>query len=171
MKTGQIVRGEELMKELQESIEHTVSIIRDRQERIGRGETDMDDCFVSQRSNEQSIQEDKMKINILKNKGLHEFECLIDLETDEVISVNPRSGKFGLYWRIPSEHVDKFGNYVGYAKRESTYTRKGLKVERRTRPAWVTFSSGGGTGMMAAYTGQHVIFPSNINYYTGEPVK
>lgn len=164
----QLSIGQRRILSLEKTIQDKYDLIRDRQRRISEGSTDMDDCFISQRSNEQSISEAQMKLDILKNGGVMPFDVLMDIETGDIVSKNTYSGQYGPYWRIEEKFESKFGKYVGVAKRESTYTKKGLKVEEVDRPAWVAFSAGSGGGMMAAYTGAYQIFPSSKNYFTEE---
>jgi len=156
-------KGTALIEQLKNEIAHTSSIMDNRAQRINEGSTDMDDCFVSQRSNEQAISLAKAKIEILENGGLAPFQCLRDLETGEVVTTTIFNGKYGLCWRIDDAHQAKFGKYVGAASRESTYTRKGLKLDEVELPAWACFETNG-TGMAGAYSAYVKIFPSRTNY-------
>jgi hypothetical protein len=160
--------GEHRIEELKKTIEHTRELMRDRSRRIGEGLTDMDDCFISERSNQQTITGCEMKINILENKGLSQFEVLVDIDTDEIVSDGDRRyGEYGGYWVMNDEYYKRTGKrYVGDAKRESTFTKKGVRKEYREFPAWVYFSAGGGSGLMGAYTGSYRVFRSDKNYYT-----
>ena len=160
-------KGTALIEQLKNEIAHTSSIMDNRAQRINEGSTDMDDCFVSQRSNEQAISLAKAKIEILENGGLAPFQCLRDLETGEVVTTTIFNGKYGLCWRIDDEHVAKFGRYVGAAARESTYTRKGLKLDEVQLPAWACFATNG-KGMAGAYSAFVKVFPSNKNWATEE---
>lgn len=164
-----MIYGQKLLDDLKERIDSTKSLMRDRQRRISEGLTDMDDCFVSERMNQHTISELRMKINILENGGISEFEVLVDIETNEVVSKRTVNGKFGMCWLISEQYQDKFGVFVGIAKRQSTYEKRGLRKEYRNYPAWVTFKANG-TGMAGAYTGCSTIFQSDVNYWTGEKI-
>lgn len=151
------------IESLRKEIEDKRALMADRQQRIAAGQTDMEDCFVSERSNQQAIDLANTKIEILENGGLAEFDCLRDLETGEVVSTKRLKGQWGWCWRIDDAHVAKFGKFVGDASRESTYTRKGLKSGTCMLPAWACFDTYG-TGMAGAYSAFVKVFPSNKNY-------
>ncbi|MCA9366764.1 hypothetical protein KC887_00665 [Candidatus Kaiserbacteria bacterium] len=153
------------IEQLQQQIADKRKLMADRQQRIAAGQTDMDDCFVSERSNQQAIDLATAKIEILENGGLAEFDCLCDLQTGEVVSTNCFNGQYGYCWKIDEAHVPKFGKYVGDASRESTYARKGLKSSTCMLPAWACFETHG-TGMAGAYSAFVKVFPSNKNYAT-----
>ena len=151
------------IQKLEQEILDKQQLMQDRERRIASGQTDMDDCFVSQRSNEQAISLAKAKIEILQNGGLAPFQCLRDLETGEVVTTTIFKGQYGLCWRIDDAYQAKFGKYVGAAARESTYTRKGLKLDEVDLPAWACFETNG-TGMAGAYSAYVKVFPSRVNY-------
>lgn len=165
MKTGQ-----ELIESLQSSIENQKTIMSNRQDRINKGLTDMDDCFLSERLDNTGISLDQAKIGILENKGLSSFYCLRDIETNEVVSTRIVNGKYGQCHLIKDEFVGKFGRFVGRVKKESTYACKGLKESQYEAPAWACLKAGSGGGMCGVYNSYVQIFPSNINYWTGEGV-
>ena len=154
---------QEKIQRLQNRIDHTKSLMDDRRERIQNGETDWDDCFMSERSNSQNIDLLKTKIDILKNGGTRLFDVLVDIETGEVVSKKIIDAQYGLCWIIDDEFKGKFGKFVGYAKRESTYTKKGLKQESRELPAWAKFKTSG-SGMMGAYSAYVHVFPCDVNF-------
>jgi len=154
---------QEKIQRLQNRIDHTRSLMDDRRKRIADGLTDWDDCFISERSNSQNIDLLKTKIQILKNGGTSTFDVLVDIETNEVVSKKIIDAKYGQCWVIDFEYQGKFGKFVGMAKRESTYTKKGLKQESRELPAWACYKSNG-SGMMGAYSAYIHIFPCDVNY-------
>lgn len=151
------------IESLKNEIKHTSGLIDDRMERIGKGQTDMDDCFVSQRFNELNISLTRTKIEILKNGGLWEFDVLRDLETDEIVAEDIGNGQWGSFWWIKEEFRHKFGKTYGMAKRESTFTKKGLKRSTAMFPAWAT-TQANGSGMAGAYMSSVVIFKSSWNH-------
>lgn len=155
------------IEQLRKEIASKRALMADRQERIQEGLTDMDDCFVSERSNQQAIDLAEAKIRILEDGGLAPFQCLRDMETGQVVTITMFNGQYGLCWRIDDEHVAKFGRYVGVAARESTYTRKGLKLDEVQLPAWACFATNG-KGMAGAYSAFVKVFPSNKNWATEE---
>lgn len=157
------MKAQELIKELQNEIDQYRAKIEDRQRRIGEGLTDMDDCFISDRMNSLHIDLAQRKIDILKNGGTAQFDVLRDIETGEIVSKKFSEGQHGLCHRIEDEFVSKFGLYVGIAKRESTYTKKGLKQCVANLPAWAT-TQANGSGMYGAYMSSVVVFQSKKNY-------
>jgi len=158
--------GQKRIKQQLDTIDHYTKIMMDRRKRIEQGLTDVDDCFISERSNQHAITEAKLKLEILQNGGLSKFEVLVDVETNDIVSKKIIQGKYGLCWIVNDDHADKFGRFVGLAKKESTYSKKGLKVEWQELPAWVCFNAGSGSGMMGMYTGAYQMFPSSKNYFT-----
>lgn len=161
------MKGQELLDSLRKSIDDIHDNMNNRAERIEEGSTDMDDCFVTQRIEETFISIDRMKIGILENKGLSSFQCLRDINTDEIVSIKIIDGKFGPCHLIMDEFVEKFGRFVGCAKREETYNKKGLKTSQFETSAWVGYQTNQG-GMMGAYTAIPQIYMSRKNYWTGE---
>lgn len=155
--------AEKRIESLKQEIARIQETINERFERIGRGETDMDDCFVSDKMNQLNIQLAKTKIEILEKGGTRMFSCLRDLETDEIVSTKLRHGQYGFYWIIDNDYQDKFGTYVGDAKRESTFTKKGLKRSEYESPVWAT-TQANGSGMMGAYNSSVTLYPSKKNY-------
>lgn len=158
------------IESLEAEMETILDNIRDRSERIGRGETDYDDCFLSSRMNSLQINELRTRIDILKNGGTRPAPCIIDLATDEIVSKKLVNGQYGRCFLVDEKYRDKFGTFVGLAKRESTYTKKGLRLAETEVPCWTKIEAGGGSGLMGAYTSQVVIYDTNYNYATGERV-
>lgn len=158
--------GKELLAELNQSLFNSQNVQKERQERIDNWQTDSDDCATSIRMSSHNDSIDRMKIEILENGGLSEFECLCDLKGN-VVSEKMVDGRYGACWLIKDEYQEEFGKFVGEPRKESTLTRKGLKWGTIKKAAWVSFKSNG-SGMMGAYTGQAVVFPSRVNYWTGE---
>ena len=164
--------GKKLLKSLKDSLKHNEETRKERFKRIGNGETDIDDCFVSMRVNEMSDQTIDSKIAILENKGLYEFDTLLDIKTNEDTGARVVNGAYGLCWRLSDEYVEKTGckQFISIAKKESTYAKKGLKTGTAKLPAWVCNKSFG-TGLVGAlYQSQVHIFRSSINYWTGKEV-
>jgi len=158
-----MMKAQELIKQLQNEIDKYTAIIQDRSRRIGEGLTDMDDCFVSDKSNRLQIDLAKKKIQILKNGGTSTFTVLRDIETNEIVSRRLVDGRYGLCHLIDDEYVSKFGRFVGMAKRECTYTKKGLKQDKEQFPAWAT-TQANGSGLYGAFMAQVVVFQSEKNY-------
>ena len=160
--------GKELIKSLKEEIQHTKDLISDRHKRINEGLTDMDDCFVSQRSNDLNVSLNEAKISILENGGLWSFEALY-FEDGMLASDKIVSSKYGSCWVLTDEAEARYGKrFVGLLK-DATYKKKGFKRGDIEKSAWATYSSNG-TGMMGAYMASVKIFPSHTNYFTGKTI-
>lgn len=161
--------GNELIAQLEREIKGLQECIDRRAERINNCETDMDDCFISQRCEERGIQTAKEKIALLKNGGCDWFVEYATLDGRLVkakwCECRSFTG-FGTETRLRIEMPD------GAVKWTSALTKKGLEkhgIKRVLclRPAWFAFKSSD-KGMLGVYTGQYVTFPSDINYATGE---
>lgn len=164
--TKKMKYGIELLEELKAELQRTKEVQADRFNRIAKWETDYDDCAVSIRMSEHTEATIEMKIDILNNGGVSEFETLCDLDGN-VISEKLISGKYGPCWVVSDEYVSTYGQFVGDPMKEATLTKNGLKRITVLRPAWVSFKANGG-GMAGAYNGRPVIFRSETNYWTGE---
>src|SRR5574343_1462207 len=106
-----------------------------------------DDSYYSHSHNRSRIAEIDLKLSILANNGMHSFDCILDINTNEVVSDKIVQVKFGPCYVVEDEEMaSKFGKFIGIAARESTYTKKGLKTGKVDRPAWVKLIFNG-TGM------------------------
>lgn len=156
VKEVRIQRAEEAIKRNKEAMD-------DRLRRIQEGLTDMDDCFMSQRSEELAIRKAQIEIEILKNGGVQEFSVLRSIDTGEVVAKFWYEGKWGFYWRILSEYEEKYGKYVGFGIKPETLAKKGLVKGKEVAPAWVRFRSNG-SGMAGAYMATCEVYRSRKNY-------
>lgn len=157
------MKNTELIEQLQNEIKHHTNIMEDRHRRIAEGLTDMDDCFLSNKMNALNIQLAMAKIKILENGGTREFDVLKDIETGDIVSKRYVDGRYGPCHLIEDEYVSKFGRFVGIAKREATYTKKGLKRDRAELPCWATIKANG-SGVYGAYMSSVVIYKTEKNY-------
>ena len=149
--------GIELMKKLEAEKELLVEAINNRSERIAAGMTDMDDCFFSQRTNENGISGINMKLNILEGDGMMDFNIYRD-EDGKDVDVSYVMTKYG-------------GKYVGrgiFASSIKALLKKtGWKEIAVRVPAWVKFCPGSGGGLCAVYTGGDRIVRWHTNMVTG----
>lgn len=90
--------GQSLIESLEKEIESIYSVIDERHERIGRHETDYDDCFLSINSNASHINLCRLKIQIIKNGGTMPFEVLYKNSIRQNGTVI--SGKYGPVWLL-----------------------------------------------------------------------
>ena len=155
--------GAELVKKLESDIEMNRRSMRDRAERIRNGQTDMDDCFISQRCEERDIAVCKDKINLIKNGGATWFTELATLD-GQIVKSRWCNTKYGSSLRVEMPN----GEIVWTtATTKGGLAKKGLKYVRCLRPAWYKFYSSQ-RGMLGVYTGDYMVFPSDTNYATGE---
>ena len=152
-----------LKAQLEAEIARNTEILNERYERINRGETDIDDCFISERFNKLAIQLAKTKLQLLENGGTSEFPCLRDLNTSEVVTHTLVNGRYGQCWLVEEKFRKKFGTFVGIAARSSTYHKKGLKWSTVELPSWAT-TKAQGSGMAGAFNSVVTIYPATKNY-------
>ena len=155
--------GEELVKKLEDSISRNQAAMADRWERINKGWTDMDDCFMSQRCEERGVSNDREKIDLIKNGGCAWFTEYATLD-GKLVNAHWCNTQFGSSLRAVMPDGDVVWTTARTAK---GLARKGLKMVRCLRPAWFKFHSNA-SGMMGVYSGEYVLFPSDVNYATGE---
>ena len=155
--------GEELIRQLETSIELNKKAIADRFDRINDGWTDMDDCFISQRCEERGIRNDKEKIDLIKDGGCAWFQeyATLDGQLVDAYWCHTKYG-YSLRAKMPDGRV-----VWTTADTKKGLAKKGLKKVECKRPAWFKFSSSS-RGMLGVYTGDYVLFPSDVNYATGE---
>ena len=155
--------GADLIKSLEKENEMLRNSIDDRRRRIDDGWTDMEDCFISQRVEERGIRNNNDKIALIKRGGLHWFR---ELATADGIPVESHwvDTRYGMTRRVQMPD----GSVVWTsADTDKGLARKGLKKVTCLRPAWYAFHSSQ-RGMCGVYSGDYVLFPSDVNYATGE---
>lgn len=156
--------GQKLIDSLTKEIEILQAAIDRRNERIQNWETDEEDCFISQRVEEQGIQVAKDKINLIREGGCAWFK---EYATLDGTLVNARwcNTRFGSSLRAEMPDGSVVWTTSGTAK---GLAKRGLKVVECKRPAWFAFRSPY-RGMLGVYSGSYELFPSDYNYATGEP--
>lgn len=157
------IYGEELIKQLEADIEATRKAMSDRMDRINRLETDFDDCAVSIRCDERGLNVASDKIRLIREGGcawFHEYATL----DGTLVNAKWCNTRFGTSLRVEMPNGEVVWTTSTTAK---GLARRGLKAVLCKRPAWFSFRSSHG-GMLGVYTGQYVLFPSDINYATGE---
>jgi hypothetical protein len=156
--------GTELIESLERQNERLIKAMDDRMERVFAGDTDWDDCFISQRCETRGLNNNKDKINLLKNGGCAWFTEYATLD-GTLVKARWCDTKYGLTLRA----VMPDGSVVWTSSRtEKGLAKKGLKTVQCLRPAWFAFKSSA-NGMFGVYTGDYELFPSDTNYATGEP--
>ena len=158
-----MVYGEELIKKLEKDIEIMQKSLDERATRIANWETDMDDCFVSERCEIRGIRNARAKIDLIRKGGCEWFTEYATLD-GTLVNAHWCNTKFGSSLRV--EMPD--GSVVWTTSlTEKGLARRGLKYVQCLRPAWYAFRSPVG-GMAGVYSGDYELFPSDKNYATGE---
>lgn len=155
--------GTELIAQLEREIASLKDAIANRNHRIDNNQTDIDDCFISQRCEERGIRVNENKIALIKKGGCSWFT---EYATLDGTLVNARwcETRYGLSLR--AEMPD--GSVVWTTSHTAKgLAKKGLKMVECLRPAWYCFQSSG-SGMLGVYSGDYYQFPSRVNYATGE---
>ena len=156
--------GEELIKKLEDEIAFTHDVRERRAERIANWQTDEDDCFISERVDERSILLNRQKIELIRNGGCAWFTEYATLD-GTLVKAHWCNTKFGLSLRV--EMPD--GSVVWTTSTTPKgLAKRGLKTVSCLRPAWYAYKTPY-RGMMGAYCGSYELFPSDVNYATGEP--
>ena len=155
--------GKDLIEQLKSENELMRQNIENRYSRIDAGLTDIDDCFISQRCEERGISINREKIALIENGGCDWF---LEYATLDGTLVNAKWCDTRYGYKLRAEMPD--GKIVWTtADTKKGLAKKGLKKVRCYRPAWFVFRSSG-AGMLGAYSGTYVPFPSDVNYATGE---
>ena len=156
--------GQELIKQIKHDMETTRKAMKNRAERIDNGMTDIDDCFMSIRCDERELRLCEDKISLIENGGTAWFKEYATLD-GQLVDAHWCKTKYGSSLRV--EMPD--GKVIWTtAMTKKGLAKKGLKLVECLRPAWFSFRSGNG-GMLGVYTGQYVLFPSDVNYTNGNP--
>ena len=155
--------GQKLIEVLERENENMKKAMDRRFDHVSNCDFDWDDCFVSQRFDERGIRTNNDKIKLIKDGGCAWFQEYATLE-GKLVDARWINTKFGYSLRVNMPDGSTVWTTANTAK---GLAKKGLKKVECKRPAWYCFRSNG-SGMMGAYTGEYVLFPSDINYATGE---
>lgn len=150
--------GEELRKSIEASKAHYLELMEDRARRIANWETDEDDCFLSQRCEENAISECNMQLEILKGDGCMDYEAWFD--GDKEVSVRWVKTRYG--YALVYNGI--FASSEKAIEKKTGLTRKTIRV-----PAWTKFWSNG-SGMLGVYSGSYEVVRWHTNMVTGEYV-
>lgn len=159
-----MIYGEELIRKLESEIETAKGALERRAERIKNWETDEDDCFISERNEQRTIQVNREKIDLIRRGGCEWFTEYATLD-GTLVNAKWCNTKYGTSLRV--EMPD--GSIVWTTSTtQKGLAKRGLKTVKCLRPAWFAFKTPY-SGMMGVYCGSYELFPSNVNYATGEP--
>ena len=154
--------GTELIKDLESEIRLSKAAIADRLDRIDAGLTDLDDCFISQRCEERGIRNCKDKIQLIKDGGCAWFREYATLD-GLLVRAKWCNTRYGSSMRVEMPDGSVVWTTSTTAK---GLAKRGLKAVECKRPAWYAFRGCG--GMLGVFSGEYVLFPSDVNYATGE---
>lgn len=155
--------GNELIRELEEEIELLKEADANRWQRINDGLTDIDDCFLSMKCEERGISNNKQKIDLIKDGGCAWFLEYATLD-GTLVNAHWCNTTYGNSLRVEMPDGRVVWTTANTAK---GLAKKGLKKVECKRPAWYKFSSGS-RGLCGVFGGSYVLFPSAVNYATGE---
>jgi len=107
---------------------------------------------VIAQTDEIAVKQFALRIVILENKGLWEFDCLTDCNGN-FVSGSLVETAFGPAWLLPG------GAWQNNSVQNKTLIKKGLKRGKIMHAAWVSCA-----------TTQPYIYPSKRNFWTGKMV-
>jgi hypothetical protein len=125
-----------------------------------------DDCFISERCETRGIQVAKDKIQLIKDGGCAWFTEYATLD-GTIVKANWCNTMYGYSLRVEMPNGEVVWTTAKTAK---GLAKKGIKRVECKRPAWYAYKTPY-SGMMGVYTGSYELFPSNVNYATGEDAK
>ena len=110
------------------------------------------DTFVTDWATDITARQERAEADLLEAGGVAEFEALFDLDGNPV-PAKKIDAKHGRCWAILDgwdwDHSAYTGEFVSCAKQQSTYERKGYRVDAVMAPAKVILA-GGGKGIAGA---------------------
>ena len=153
------IYGEELKRAIMKQRETLQAAIDRRAERIANWETDEDDCFMSERVEQNGIRECDLQLDILSGDGCMDLDAWFDTDGNEV---RVRCVKTRYGWAYVWNGV--FASSEKALAKKTGLTRKTIRV-----PIWTKFSTPY-SGMMGAYCGSYEVVRWHTNMVTGEYV-
>ena len=157
--------GAELIAQLEAEIVRMQESIDNRYDRIERGLTDMDDCFISQKVESEGIATNRQMIDLIKNGGTAWFLDYATLD-GQLVDAMWCNTKYGWKLRVKMPDGDVIWTASDTAK---GLAKRGLKKVEVLCAAWFKYSSPCG-GMAGVYAGSYQLCRSEFNYATGETV-
>lgn len=152
--------GEELKKSILATKKRMQDAIDRRAERIARWETDEDDCFISQKVEEDAIRECNLQLAILDGDGMQDWDVVLD-ENGKEVRVTCFTNKWGRDCYV--------GNGIFASSMKALLQKTGWRKAEIRVPVWTKFIANG-SGMMGVYCGQTEVVRWHTNMKTGEYV-
>ena len=135
-----------------------------RNERIARGETDEDDCFISIKVETDGIRAAEMKIKIIEAGGTDWFDWYTDLDGVVCSDAHWVNTKYG--YSLVVNFADGRTIWTS-ATTEKGLARRGLKKISARFPVWVK-SFCNGSGMLGVFNSSVGKYRAELNRATGE---
>lgn len=155
--------GQGLIEALEQDMANTQRCIDNRIERINNWQTDEDDCFISIKVDDRFMRLCRDKIDLIKDGGTAWFREYATLD-GQLVNARWCNTRYGTSLRV--EMPD--GKVVWTTScTKKGLAKRGLKLVECRRPAWFAFRSPY-SGMLGVYSGSYELFPSDVNYATGE---
>ena len=152
------VYGEELKKQILEEKERLQKSISDRLDHVLNCDYDWDDCFLSQRCEQDGVWACDQKLKILEGDGLMDFPAILD-ENGKEVHVHSFRNKWGGISMVAN---GVFASSIPALLKKTGWTRSTIRV-----PAWVAFRSGG-KGLCGVMSGSSQVVRWHTNMVTGE---
>lgn len=156
--------GSDLLEAAKRELQELKTRNDDRFNRVVNGDIELNDCFVSAWAGNINQELLQTKIEILENGGVAEFEELFRLDGTPTNAPLVQT-KYGSRYLV--KRPDGAIEWVNPNVSEKTLARKGYKLGTVIRPAWAKIE-GSGLGLAGALSCYVRVFPSHINYWTGE---
>ena len=155
--------GAELAKQIEAQKQRFIEQIDCRNKRIADGLTDMDDCFISQRFEENGIHECNLQLAILDGDGFMTIEQAFN-EKGEPVTIGSFANQWGGTTYI-STKAD--GTKVFASSKKALIKKAGFSTRLVLVPCWTRFVANG-SGMLGAYSGSIQVCRWHTNMVTGE---
>lgn len=152
--------GKELKESIQKELNDVLENQANREERINKGETDFDDCFLSIHTDEIHRRECELRISILDGDGLMDYEAIVDDNGNE-IPIHWFKNKYG-GMSVVGRGI--FANSINALLKKTGWKQETIKV-----PCWTKICCNG-LGMLGVYNSYVSITRWHTNMVTGEYV-
>lgn len=123
----------------------------EREARISQCEVEWTDCFLSIAANQATQKLINAKLQILKDRGVHEFIALVDQNGRDTGAKRVRT-RFGGAWNLNGQFLGK-----------RAYRAMGFDEQYIAKPAWCKIGATSRTDWFVEYFPT----PDGFNYWTG----
>ena len=151
--------GEALKQSIIEARERTLRSQQERWDRIDKGWTDEDDCFMSMKGDQQALSNYEQQLEILEGDGMMDFEAVMDEQGNEV----------GIRWVNTKYGVKVVGRGIFASSLKALLKKTGWHTEMIRVPCWTKFCTSA-SGLLGVYSGWYSTVRWHTNMVTGEYV-